>query len=275
MADFGPGPPPVVLPTALPPTGPAGGDLGGSYPNPTVVKPAVTSVGLALPAELTVTGSPVTGAGTLTAAWASQVQNRVFATPAGGGPPAFRKLLGPDLPLPTAAALGGVQSAGPVANQWINSISVAGVPALSQPSTANLSDRDAAFTALTPTLSVVTIGDGVFSGVTATGQYRRLGFLVWFWISVRFTLTYTTASGQLQIGGFPIAPLNNSFCLFALNPLVSPSDHLIGQFNGGNLQGLITTTGQIGNYWGPGPSFGLVSGTAYNIYAGGVYATNF
>ncbi|MFH1623058.1 MAG: hypothetical protein ABIA12_00860, partial [Candidatus Aenigmatarchaeota archaeon] len=44
----------------------------------------VTSVGLSLPTELTVTGSPVTTGGTLTAAWASQSANTVLAAPSGG-----------------------------------------------------------------------------------------------------------------------------------------------------------------------------------------------
>lgn len=60
---------------------------------------AVTSVGLSLPAELTVSGSPVTTAGTLTAVWASQSSNTFFAAPQGSpGTPAFRTItVGGDL----------------------------------------------------------------------------------------------------------------------------------------------------------------------------------
>jgi hypothetical protein len=51
----------------------------------------VTSVGLGLPAEFSVSGSPVTGAGILLAAWASQAAGKVFASPAGGaGVPSFQ-----------------------------------------------------------------------------------------------------------------------------------------------------------------------------------------
>lgn len=42
------------------------------------------------------------------------------------------------LPNPSASALGGVHSVAAVANQWVNSIGTTGVPALSQPSFANL-----------------------------------------------------------------------------------------------------------------------------------------
>jgi hypothetical protein len=54
----------------------------------------VTSVGLSLPAIFTVSGSPVEGAGTLTAVLATQTAGLVFAGPASGGAaaPTFRQL---------------------------------------------------------------------------------------------------------------------------------------------------------------------------------------
>lgn len=60
---------------------------------------SVTSVGLALPGEFTVTNSPVTGAGVLTGAWATQAANLVFAGPATGADavPGFRALAVADL----------------------------------------------------------------------------------------------------------------------------------------------------------------------------------
>jgi hypothetical protein len=60
----------------------------------------VTSVGLSLPAMFTVTGSPVTTTGTLTATLASQTANTVFAAPNGSaGAPSFRTLAYADLPI--------------------------------------------------------------------------------------------------------------------------------------------------------------------------------
>jgi hypothetical protein len=60
----------------------------------------VTSVGLALPSDFTVTNSPVTGSGTLTGAWASQLQNLIFASPNGaGGTPSFRLMVNNDVPV--------------------------------------------------------------------------------------------------------------------------------------------------------------------------------
>lgn len=68
----------------------------------------VTSVGLSLPAELTVSGSPVTGAGTLTGVWANENANVVFAGPSSGAPavPGFRALSPADIPTIGTSAFG-------------------------------------------------------------------------------------------------------------------------------------------------------------------------
>ena len=60
----------------------------------------VTSVGLSLPNIFTVSGSPVTTSGTLSATLASQTANQVFAGPTTGAnaAPAFRALVAGDLP---------------------------------------------------------------------------------------------------------------------------------------------------------------------------------
>lgn len=57
--------------------------------------------------------------------------------------PAFTDISGiatsAQLPFPTATTIGGVESAAPVAHEWVDSISTAGVPHLSQPSFADFS----------------------------------------------------------------------------------------------------------------------------------------
>ena len=60
----------------------------------------VTSVGLAVPAILTVSGSPVTGSGTITIGLANQTANTVLAGPTSGGSaaPSFRALVSGDIP---------------------------------------------------------------------------------------------------------------------------------------------------------------------------------
>lgn len=59
----------------------------------------VTSAGLALPTEFTVTNSPVTGTGTLTGAWKSETAKYFFAAPnAADGTPSFRAIAASDIP---------------------------------------------------------------------------------------------------------------------------------------------------------------------------------
>jgi hypothetical protein len=60
---------------------------------------SVTSVGLSLPSLFTVTGSPVTGSGTLAATLASQSASQFFASPVGNaGVPVFRSIVPADIP---------------------------------------------------------------------------------------------------------------------------------------------------------------------------------
>jgi hypothetical protein len=66
----------------------------------------VTSVALSLPGIFTVSGSPITSSGTLSAALASQTAATVFAAPAGAaGAPTFRALVAGDIPTLTAAKI--------------------------------------------------------------------------------------------------------------------------------------------------------------------------
>lgn len=59
----------------------------------------VTSVGLSLPNIFTVSGSPVTSSGTLTAVLASQTANTFLAAPSGSaGTPSFRAIVAADIP---------------------------------------------------------------------------------------------------------------------------------------------------------------------------------
>lgn len=60
----------------------------------------VSSVGLSMPSsEFTVSNSPVTSTGTLTATWKSQTAHYVFAAPSGSaGTPTFRALVSGDIP---------------------------------------------------------------------------------------------------------------------------------------------------------------------------------
>ena len=60
----------------------------------------VSSVSLALPSQFAISGSPVTGTGTLTGSWNTQTANYVLAGPSSGSAtaPTFRALVAADLP---------------------------------------------------------------------------------------------------------------------------------------------------------------------------------
>jgi hypothetical protein len=62
---------------------------------------SVTSVGLSMPGQFSVSNSPVTVSGNLSASWVNQAANQFFAGPAGGSAttPGFRALVGADLPV--------------------------------------------------------------------------------------------------------------------------------------------------------------------------------
>jgi len=64
---------------------------------------SVTSVGLTMPAEFTVTGSPIINAGTLAVTKANQNANLFYAGPGNGAPaaPGFRAMVAADLPAGT------------------------------------------------------------------------------------------------------------------------------------------------------------------------------
>ena len=71
----------------------------------------VSSVGLSLPSQFTVSGSPVTSSGVLTAVMANESANSVWSGPTSGSPaaPTFRALVAADLPLATSSSFGAVE----------------------------------------------------------------------------------------------------------------------------------------------------------------------
>lgn len=125
---------------------------------------------LTVPSILSISGgtSAVIGSGT-SITLTNQSQNLVLASPNGSsGTPTFRALVGADLPAPSASTLGGVQSAAVVSHQWINSISVLGVPSLSQPAFSDISGSVAATQLPNPSAS--TLG-GIQSAAAVSHQW--------------------------------------------------------------------------------------------------------
>ncbi|KVN08203.1 hypothetical protein WT09_30740 [Burkholderia stagnalis] len=75
----------------------------------------VTSVALTVPTQLTVSGSPITGSGTLAVSWQNQSANTVLAGPSSGSAaaPTMRALVGADLPIMGASGSGHAVGAVP------------------------------------------------------------------------------------------------------------------------------------------------------------------
>lgn len=146
----------------------------GAGANPSWATPSspgtgtVTSVALSLPAELTVSGSPVTMSGTLSAEWASQTATKVLAAPASAtGTPTFRALESTDLPShnhPEAQRIG------------VNNQTGTAYTAVAMDAGKMVRCSNAAAIALTlPTGSVFTAGDVVMVRQVGAGQVTASG----------------------------------------------------------------------------------------------------
>jgi P pilus assembly chaperone PapD len=126
----------------------------------------VTSVALALPGTFTVAGSPVKTSGTLSATWAPQPPNRLFAGPASGAnlAPDFRGLVATDIPNLDAAKI------------TTGSIAAARIPSLpaSQISTGTLAVARGG----TGTSTAFTQGAVLFSGASGVHAQSPAAF---FW----------------------------------------------------------------------------------------------
>jgi hypothetical protein len=159
----------------------------------------VTSVAMTVPSWLTVSGSPITAAGTLAVtATGSLTANSFLATPNGSsGALGVRAIVGADLPTPSSIALGGVQSYATVSHQWINTISTAGVPSSSQPAFSDISGTVSASQLPTPTAttlggveSISVVSHNFLTGISTAGVPTQA--------QPAFTdISGTVASGQL------------------------------------------------------------------------------
>lgn len=245
---------------------------------------SVTSVALALPsAVFNVTGSPITGAGTLTGAFANQSGNYVFAGPDGStGTPGFRLLVANDIPSLTSAKISNFdtqvrlsrldQMAAPTASVGLNSQKITG---LAEPTQAqDAATKNYVDTAIvgarsykgTADASAATVAAALGTAVFTNGDMYRV------------SVAGSTAFGyQLNVGDFVVYNGTGWDKIDATDPAVAGTANRITVTPTGDTsyavniasnyvgQATITTLGTI--------STGTWQGTAIAVANGGTGGT--
>jgi hypothetical protein len=236
---------------------------------PTWASPAtsgtVTSVGLAMPAQFTVTNSPVTSSGTLTADWNTQTANYVLAGPTTGAAatPTFRALVAADIPslsyVTSVSFTGGL----------ISVATATTTPALTVAGTSggvvyfSSASTWASSAALAANALVVGGGAGVAPSTvtTGTGVVTALGvntgsagaFVVnggALGTPSSGTVTNLTGTASININGTVGATTPNSG---AFTTLSSTGDTILGDAS----TDTVTVNGYMGIGVAPDPSYGL------------------
>ena len=210
---------------------------------------AVTSVALSLPNIFSVSGSPVTTTGTLSASLTSQTAATVFAAPAGtAGTPSFRSLVAGDIPSLTASKISDFdaqvrtsrldQMAAPTAAVSLNGqrITSLGLPQADTDATSK-SYVDALLQGLDPKQSVVYATTAPLPACTYSNGTSGVGA----------TLT-ASSNGALTIDGFAVS----------VNDRVLIKDQASAAQNGVYV---VTTAGDAGS------AFVLTRATDFNTAA--------
>ena len=165
-----------------------------TYPSPALG--TVTSIGVAVPAEMTATAA-ITGAGVVTLDWATEVKNKIFAGPATGADanPTFRVAVLADLP-----------SFGPTATTTFGSASKsAAVTTNAQGIITSISESTitAAYASITGKPTTVA-GYGITNGISVL--YRPYASVTVGNTTTESTLISATGAGSLTVAGtVPVA----------------------------------------------------------------------
>lgn len=148
----------------------------------------VTSVGVSMPAEFSVAGSPVTSSGTITVTRATQAANQVMAGPTSGAAaaPTFRSLVAADLPTVINTANQG----------YFFGVSIR-VPETTGATTAFAANEHRVWQFVLP--FAVTVNQITFEVVATSGAARSLSLGLWDASCASLVLS----SGVMAAGGSP------------------------------------------------------------------------
>jgi len=175
---------------------------GSSYGTGTV-----TSVGLSLPAIFTVSGSPVTTTGTLTAVLASQTANYFFAAPDGlAGAPTFRAIVATDVPTLNQNTTGTASN-------------VTGTVAIANGGTGQIT-ASAAFNALSP---ITSTGDLIIGNGANSATRLAIGANTYVLTSNGTTASWTAPAGGGAAISNDTATATNLYPLFAAATTGTPT----------------------------------------------------
>ncbi len=163
---------------------------------------SVTSVALAMPGIFTVSGSPVTGAGTLTASLVVQNANKVWAGPATGADatPTFRALVNADIP--TALSIASLITSGDVTVG--GNLTVLGATTQLNSTVVNVDDRvitvNYSVGANDPVPAAI-VGLSVFRGRIATVARDAYG-LFWDETASQWKFAVNTGADDATLGAY-------------------------------------------------------------------------
>jgi hypothetical protein len=168
--------------------------ITGTWPDQTIAATGgggsgtVTSVAVTVPVEFSVSGSPITGSGTIAITKANENANLVYAGPTSGSAaaPTFRAMVPADLPLATTSSFGAVK---PDATTIDISLGIISVPT----ATTSLLGL------VKPDGTTITIASGVISSASGNTFYGNAS---------------AVATGGENEGTLGSTPINNSQSLF-------------------------------------------------------------
>ena len=220
---------------------------------PTTGGGTVTSVGLALPGQFTISNSPVTGSGTLTAAWANQTANHVLAAPNGSaGVPTFRGLAAADIPLIPVSGGGTNATTAAGARTNLGATTVGNnFFILPDPSAIRFPrmNADNTVSALSDTEFRTAIGAGTGSG---NGTVTSIGVTVPSFLSVSPASITTSGTFAVTLSGTALPVANGgtgqttaSAAFNALSPITSVGDLIVGTAVNTGSRLAIGTNGQV------------------------------